>query len=262
MPRSRCSTTRSGAGTVRDRQKAGSKRLWENPIQTPKRRTMDGKRAGTIAVAGAMLLILLVLAAGCGTGTAGSPPAAAPRVSSTPLPSPAPSAPAVQVTIVPLTATPVQYQTYTDPAYPLTMNYPPGWVTNQPGDCSPRDYGRTTCNIVNFYSPENPAYRIFSVDVDPSPGSSLEDYFNDATVALSRNYAPVSGLRPTSQYQVSGYLAYRFDFVKADNSVEIAVFTITPDYKAYIFTYNAMEDRDFDTMIKSVTITPAATPAV
>ena len=226
------------------------------------RGTMNGKLAGgRIAVMGGILLILLVLCAGCSTRTDSSPLAAATSGPGTSLPSPAPSASIVQTTIIPLTATPVPNQVYTDPKYPLTMNYPSGWVLNQPGDCSLRDYGRTTCNIVNFYSPDNPAYRIFSVDVDPSPGSSLEDYFNAATATLSRNYAPVSNLRPTSIYHVSGYKAYRFDFVKPDNSVEIAVFTITPDNTAYIFTYNTMEDSDFDTMIKSVNITSAAAGA-
>jgi len=222
---------------------------------------MNGKAGRIIVITGGILLILLVLSAGCSTRTQGPQLTAATNVPVTSVPSPAPSAPLVQTAIVPLNPTPVQYQVYTDPTYPLTLDYPRGWVLTQPGDCSLRDYGRTTCNIVNFYSPDNPAYRIFSVDVDPSPGSSLEDYFNDATATLSRNYAPVSNLRPTSLYQVSGYKAYRFDFVKPDNSVEIAVFTITPDYKAYIFTYNAMEDTDFTTMIKSVTLTSAATGA-
>ena len=220
---------------------------------------MNRKQAGgRLMVMGGILLILLVLFAGCTSRTQNPPPAGVPNVPVTSFSSPAPSAPQVQTTIIPLITTPVPYQVYTDPTYPLTMDYPRGWVTNQPGDCSLRDYGRTTCNIVNFYSPDNPAYRIFSVDVDPNPGSSIEDYFNDATATLSRNYAPVSNLRPTSLYHVSGYKAYRFDFVKPDNSVEIVVFTITPDYKAYVFTYNAMEDSDFDTMIKSVNITPAA----
>ena len=222
---------------------------------------MNGKQAGgMIVVMGGILLILLVLFAGCSTRTQTPQPTAVTNVP-TSVPSPAPSTPQVQTTIIPLTATPVQYQVYTDPTYPLTMDYPQGWVLNQPGDCSLQDYGRTTCNIINFYSPDNPAYRIFSVDVDPSPGSSLEDYFNEATATLSRNYAPVSNLRPTSLYHVSGYKAYRFDFVKPDNSVEIAVFTITPDNKAYIFTYNTREDSDFDTMIQSVNITSAASVA-
>ena len=222
---------------------------------------MNGKPAGgLIVVMGGILLILLVLFAGCSTRTQTPQPTAVTNVP-TSVPSPAPSTPQVQTTIIPLTATPVQYQVYTDPTYPLTMDYPQGWVLNQPGDCSLQDYGRTTCNIINFYSPDNPAYRIFSVDVDPSPGSSLEDYFNEATATLSRNYAPVSNLRPTSLYHVSGYKAYRFDFVKPDNSVEIAVFTITPDNKAYIFTYNTREDSDFDTMIQSVNITSAAAVA-
>ena len=223
---------------------------------------MNGKRAGrAIAVMGGLLLILLVIAAGCSTRTQTSPQATVTGAPVTEVTSPVHSAGPEGTTIVSPTQTPVQDQVYTDPTYPLNMDYPPGWITNQPGDCALRDYGRTTCNIVNFYSPDNPAYRIFSVDVDPAPGSSLEDYFNTATASLSRYYAPVSNLRPTSLYQVSGYKAYRFDFVKPDKSVEIAVFTITPDNKAYIFTYNALEDADFDTMIKSVNITPATTVA-
>jgi len=220
---------------------------------------MSRKRSA--AIIGGLLLILLVIAAGCSTRTQASSPATVPGTPVTGNLSPAPSAVPVETTIVSPTITPVQDQVYTDPTYPLAMDYPSGWVKNQPDDCSLRDYGRTTCNIVNFYSPENPAYRIFSVDVDPSPGSSLEDYFNAATATLSTYYAPVANLRPTSLYQVSGYKAYRFDFVKLDKSVEIAVFTITPDNKAYIFSYNALEDSDFDTMIKSVNITPVTTVA-
>jgi len=213
-----------------------------------------------------MLAIAFVVCAGCSSPPAGTLPAtvnATPSATTLP-PTPAPTTlpPAttpLPATSVPPTPTPVQYQTYTDPTYPLTMQYPSGWINDPVGDCSLRDYGRTTCNIAYFY-PRNTTmatYRSFSIDVDSTPGKNLEKYFQNATVALEKSHGPVTSTMPNSLYHVSGYMAYRFDFVKSDSSAEIMVFTIMPDKTAYIFTYNGVEDTDFQTMMHSVNITPA-----
>ncbi|ABS56361.1 hypothetical protein Mboo_1846 [Methanoregula boonei 6A8] len=222
---------------------------------------MNGNKARvTITVIGGILLGLLVISAGCSSTGGNAPTTAAITTPVTTLPPAATSASLVETTIIPVTTTPPPYQVYTDPTYPLTMDYPAGWVYNQPGNFTMEDYGKMTRNIANFYSPNatQVTYRTFSVDVDPSPGSDLEDYFNHATVALGKTYDPLTVTRHDAMYTVSGYRAYRLDFTKPDNTNEIVVFTITPDNVGYIFTYNAMEDADFQTLMHSVNITSVA----
>jgi hypothetical protein len=210
-----------------------------------------------------MLGIAFVVCAGCSSSGANMQPAAVnvtpsatvlPSLTPTTLP---PTTTPLPTTSIPPTPTPVLYQSYSDPTYPLTMNYPSGWAETQPGDCSPRDFGRTSCNIVNFYMPNATiaTCRTFSIDVDTTPGTDLEGYFNNATLALEKTYQPLTSTSPNSLYHVSGYQAYRLDFIKPDNSPEMEVFTITPDKIAYIFTYNGTEDTDFQIMMQSVNIT-------
>ena len=228
---------------------------------------MNGNRAGNaIAVTGGILLFLLVFSAGCSTtgGSAQTTAVMTPAV--TTIPPAATSVPPVETTIIPMTPTPLPNQVYTDPTYPLTIDYPAGWIYTQPDNFTMEDYGKMTRNIANFYPPNatQVTYRIFSVDVDPAAGSDLEDYFNHATVALGKAYDPLTVTRHDAMYQVSGYRAYRLDFTKPDNTNEIVVFTITPDNVGYIFTYNAKEDADFQTMMHSVnigTVAPATTTA-
>ena len=225
---------------------------------------MNGNTSGTtIAAFGCILIFLLALSAGCSTtgGNVQATPAMTPPVT-TVLPTPT-TAPPVVTTAIPATTTLPSYEVYTDPTYPLTMDYPGGWSYTQPGNFSLKDYGRTTRTLALF-SPVNSTqvtYRLFSVDVDPAPGSSLEDYFNHATVALGETYDPLTVTRHDAMYQVSGYRAYRLDFTKPDNTNEIVVFTITPDNVGYIFTYNAREDADFQTLMYSVNISSAAAAA-
>ena len=251
---------RSGPKTARKREDTAHNVYGCTRARLPKD-IMNGNISGTtLAASGCILIFLLVFSAGCSTtgGNAQAAPATTPTITTVP-PAPA-TAPPTVTTVIPATTQLPSYGVYTDPAYPLTMDYPEGWNYTRPGNFSLKDYGRTTRTIALF-SPVNSTqvtYRLFSVDVDPSPGTSLEDYFNHATVALGMTYDPLTVTRHNAMYQVSGYRAYRLDFTRPDNTNEIVVFTITPDNVGYIFTYDALEDADFQTLMYSVNISSTA----
>lgn len=219
--------------------------------------TMPARRK--VYVTSGLLMIVLVFFTGCSTQHESDRVVVSNAT-------PALTTPVTMISTVPAqttgmiaTATAVPYQTYSDPTYPLIMSYPAGWVKNEPDDCVLRDYGRISCNIVNFYSP-NPTIatnRTLSVEVDMTNATNLEDYFNHATVALGKAYQPITITRPNAMYQISGYRAYRLDFIKPDNSPVIEIFTISPDNVPYIFTYNAREDSNFQIMVRSIRIMPA-----
>ena len=217
--------------------------------------------------AGGILLLVLVciFAAGCVTPAA---PAATPAP--TPLAAPATQITA-EVTTIPATATPLQYATYTCSTYGLSLSYPADWQLQGSGDLAPRDYGRTTYNLVNIFSPGTGTYAIFSVDVDPATTSDLEAYFNSAVVALQKTYPKMTLTSHSAQLKVSGNNAYRVDYQyptdgTSQTSYGFQVYTIV-DKTPYIFTYQAQNlvptDKvynnnldDAQAIIKSVSFSP------
>lgn len=177
----------------------------------------------------------------------------------------------VQETTIPAaaTTTSAQYKTYTNAQYGITMSYPKNWDVEESGTVAMRDYGKTTTNVVNFYSPGKDTYVIFSVDVDPSATTDLESYYNKAVLALQAYYPHWEMTKHSASTKVSDTNAYRVDYrVTHDDTSKIdygvQVYTIvkeTPFILTYqgngllpendIFASNLDEAQD---MIKSVKI--------
>ena len=48
------------------------------------------------------------------------------------------------------------------------VSYPSAWEKEDRSDTALREYGRTTTNIANFYSPHKTGYTTLSIDMDPN----------------------------------------------------------------------------------------------
>jgi hypothetical protein len=162
------------------------------------------------------------------------------------------------------TATATQYLTYTNPTYQLTMSYPSDWQEQDvaPANClALRNYGDTTCNIVNFFSPTvNGTYNTFSIDVDNQSSSTLESYFNEATIAIENYYPGMKTVKTSFQEEISNNKAYELVYRQGqeDNSPPaIEEVTFANTNVPYIISYTSLEDPTFDYMVKSIQIAAA-----
>src|SRR5512136_171597 len=77
--------------------------------------------------------------------------------------------------------------------YGVSISYPGTWKREDVLTSGERDYGRTTLNIANFYSPytipgDTASYNALSIDLDQDPGTDFENYFNQATLAVGKTY--------------------------------------------------------------------------
>jgi|WetSurMetagenome_2_1015567.scaffolds.fasta_scaffold60279_2 hypothetical protein len=159
----------------------------------------------------------------------------------------------------------------------VTITYPSDWEKEELSELALRDYGRTTTNIANFYSPDitqerkdsdgpNPdasTYSSLSIDVDPSPVTDFEQYFNLVTIALQNSYGAITITKHNYQLKVSpsdtfeGYKSYQMDF---DTKTMRASYVFTNvDGTIYIFAFKnpspySVEVQD---MVKSIVISPA-----
>ena len=125
--------------------------------------------------------------------------------------------------------------------YGVTIAVPAGWTRQDLYTSGVRDYGTTTVNIANFYSPttivSDPAsYVTLSIDVDPNPGADFEKYFNSATIAVGKTYG-VPTLMEAHSYTIpiSGYKSYELDFQTAEVKGTY-IFTSTEN-GMYIFAF-------------------------
>jgi hypothetical protein len=125
--------------------------------------------------------------------------------------------------------------------YGVTIAVPAGWTRQDLYTSGVRDYGTTTVNIANFYSPttivSDPAsYVALSIDVDPNPGADFEKYFNSATIAVGKTYG-VPTLMEAHSYTIpiSGYKSYELDFQTAEVKGTY-IFTSTEN-GMYIFAF-------------------------
>ncbi|MFA5332730.1 MAG: hypothetical protein WC342_10160, partial [Methanoregula sp.] len=164
------------------------------------------------------------------------------------------------------TGTPVataSFETYSNPDYGISLSYPAGWDVQEtdPAACRVvRDYGKQACTIVTFYSPQPNAtgYSTVRVDVGDPTTSSLEEYFNQATVSLEDLYHPLSLTRNNFQLRIANQSGYRLEYLKKNDPSRpgTAVFTMTKDHIPYIIV--ADNGNLDETMLESFTITPVS----
>ncbi|MFZ1896639.1 hypothetical protein [Methanoregula sp.] len=210
-----------------------------------------------------LVLLCVIMISGCSSNTSSSTVTIVPTITPQTGANPA-SAPSTvnQMSNAAATPTETQYLTYTNPTYPLTMTYPADWQVQEvdPVNCwALRDYGSTTCNVVNFFSPttEFGTYHTFSIDVDSPTTLTIEDYFNKDSGALETFYPGLQVVKTFFQQKVSNNKAYELFFRKGDENnapPAIEVVTITENNVPYIISYNALEDQEFDNMLKSIQI--------
>ena len=102
--------------------------------------------------------------------------------------------------------------------YGVTISVPADWTRQDVMAGGVRDYGTTTLNIANFYSPyaisgDRSSYIALSVDIDQNPGKDFEKYFNNATVAVQKTYEALTHVEIHSySLKISGYKSYELDF--------------------------------------------------
>ena len=219
-----------------------------------------------------ILILIFIFCAGCssflGTGHVGI------VTTTTPAPTTFPVTPTLSPTTFPVTTAPVPiasaaatstetpYLTYTNPSSQLTMSYPADWQVQEidPINCwAVRDYGKNTCNIVNFFSPTTSTgtYLTFSIDTDNPTTSNLEDYFNKVCGGLETTYPGLQVVHPFFQLKVSDNKAYELDYRKGDannSPPAVTVVALTGNNVPYIITYTSLDDTVFENMLKSMQI--------
>jgi hypothetical protein len=125
--------------------------------------------------------------------------------------------------------------------YGVNISVPADWTRQDILAIGVRDYGTTTVNIANFYSPDaipgDPAsYTSLSIDVDQNPGADFEKYFNNATLAVGLTYGvPIQMEAHSYTITVSGYKSYELDFQTAEVKGTY-IFTSTEN-GMYIFAF-------------------------
>ena len=162
----------------------------------------------------------------------------------------------------------------------VTISYPEDWQKEEFSNLTElglRDYGRTTVNIANLYSPDitaerqklggpNPdasTYTTLSIDVDPTPVSDFEQYFNLVTLALQKSYGHITITKHNYQLDISktdtnpeGYDAYQMDF---DTKTMRGKYIFADvDGTVYIFAFKnpSPYSSEVEEMYKSIVITP------
>jgi hypothetical protein len=125
--------------------------------------------------------------------------------------------------------------------YGVTISVPADWTRQDIITSGTRDYGTTTVNIANFYSPNaitgDPAsYTSLSIDVDQNPGTDFEKYFNNATLAIGKTYGVPTQIEAHSYtIPISGYKSYELDF-QTETVKGTYIFTSTEN-GMYIFAF-------------------------
>jgi hypothetical protein len=126
----------------------------------------------------------------------------------------------IPATTATMVSTPVQGSTEVTASLPygVTITVPADWTRQDVLTSGVRDYGATTVNIANFYSPntiagDNESYIALSLDVDRNPGADFEKYFNNATLAVAKTYGEPTLVEAKSYtITISGYKSYELDF--------------------------------------------------
>ena len=239
----------------------------------------------SLRAAGYILLLLagILLCAGCTTITPpvnSTPvtPAVSPAALATTATSPAPAAAATTLPVIPVpTGTSSAWAT-ANLSHGVTIHYPADWQFEELSQSGFRDYGVTTLNIGNFFSPNLTAERMatdgpnpdrsdyssLSIDVDEGPVSDFEQYFNRATLAIQAHYTGLTITSSNSQLKIpklnssAVYKAYQINF-DTETIRGSYIFANVGD-KVYIFAFSnpspySEEVRD---MVRSIRIDPGA----
>jgi hypothetical protein len=170
-----------------------------------------------IGIAVVVLVAVSVLFTGCTTISGQGAPA--------PISTPAPIRPNVSASL----------------PYGVTISVPADWTRQETLTDGVRDYGTTTVNIANFYSPnaipgDKESYTSLSVDVDQNPGADFEKYFNNATLTVGKTYGVPTQIEAHSYtIPISGYKSYELDFQTAEVKGTY-IFTSTEN-GMYIFAF-------------------------
>jgi hypothetical protein len=125
--------------------------------------------------------------------------------------------------------------------YGVTITYPSNWTRQDVLTSGVRDYGTTTLSIANFYSPvvipgDQASYTSLSVDLDKNPGTDVEKYFNNATLAITKSYGDPTRVSAHSYTVMIGdYKSYELDF--ETNEVKGTYFFTSTENGMYIFAF-------------------------
>ena len=170
-----------------------------------------------IGIAVVVLVAVSVLFAGCTTNSGQGVPA--------PVSRPAPVSTNVSASL----------------PYGVNISVPADWTRQDVLTSGVRDYGTTTVNIADFYSPDTlpgdkASYNTLSIDIDQNPGADFEKYFNNATLALEKTYgAPLGVSAHSYTITISGYKSYEVDFQSSEVKGTY-IFTSTEN-GIYIFAF-------------------------
>ena len=209
-----------------------------------------------VGIAVIVLVVVSVLFTGCTTfSRQGAPVPATPSVS---ISTPAPVS----------TPVPVGTEVSASLPYGVTLSVPADWRREDVLTSGTRDYGTTTLNIANFYSPDTipgdpESYIALSVDLDQTPGADFEKYFNSATLAVGAAYnVPQQKSSRSYTITIAGYKSYELDFENTKMKGTY-IFTSTEN-GMYIFVFKVLNkpaavqafQESNVAILKSIRITP------
>lgn len=170
-----------------------------------------------------LLVAVSVIFAGCTTNSGQGP--VVPASTSAPVTSPAP----------------VNAKEIASLPYGVTLSVPADWTRQDVLTSGARDYGTSTVNIANFYSPgaipgDQASYTALSVDLDQNHGTDFEKYFNNATLAVGKTYGVPDQIEAHSYtITISGYKSYELDFQTA--AVKGTYIFTSTENGMYIFAF-------------------------
>lgn len=219
-----------------------------------------------ISVISATILALMLCLAGCTTS---------PSLRSAPVTTPV-ATPTAQIPTATGTAVPGTYLTIANLSDGVAVTYAADWEMQGATGTGLRDYGRTTRNIANLYSPAitpdearsaepNPdesRYTVLSIDVEPEPVTNFEGYFHNASLALDGKYLKYKITKHNYQLQMSvtddfsGYPAYQLNF--DGTGVRGSYIFTNAGGKVYIFAFRNPSPHSVEVagIIHSIRISP------
>lgn len=225
----------------------------------------------TLSLLLALTLSAMLFISGC-VSNASSDNLATHTITSTPVPV------ETKVTDTPDISEPTKIPTTRVPTIPLslpydiTISYPSNWEVETLDETSFREYGRTTTNIVNFFSPDityersygipNPdtsAYTTFSIDVDTQTHSDEDRYFNLATVKIQDYLGSIEITRheqlPKHEI-ISGFKTYGLEFISKEKIRHYRFVNVNGRFIVITIKNPLPYSEEVAEMLSSIKITP------